>query len=191
MFRDGGTFGWTKRLDIGVVHGGPRPECDVRTHDAHECGSTGRGQLPHVLAPNAARELIPVGLHGTSSDYDDCIRTQFGDRVGLGGRTKRDESQVYAVRRHNPKIGPSRPAGFTPASTLEFVLGLDIAFAAIGVRALTIFPIGYERPIAEHDMLERSHGRKLFVESLAIGKESEIEAGFHWESLGRPRVSNP
>jgi hypothetical protein len=60
------------------------------------------------------------------------------------------------------------------------VLGFDPTDAAAErVGVLAILAISDERPIADHDMLERSHWRELSRDWLTFGEEGHIEAGFH------------
>jgi hypothetical protein len=61
------------------------------------------------------------------------------------------------------------------------VLGFDPAPAAAEQVAPAVLPIGHQGLTADHNMLERSHRRKLSVHGLAFSEERQIKTRFHAE----------
>jgi hypothetical protein len=178
--RDDRTSG-TKRLDLWVVPGGSRTECDVRPDHAYERASANRCELPLLLLGlDAGSEPIAVRFHDAPTDHDDGVRTEFGDWIVLGIRAEGHESEVDALRGHDAEIGPPCAAGLVAYRALELVLGFDPASATIEVvRAVSIFSIGDQRAIADHNVLERSDRWQLAVTSLAFFEERHIQPGIH------------
>ena len=64
-------------------------------------------------------------------------------------------------------------------SAAELALRLDPASATAECVGRAILAIGDKRLTADHDVLERSHRRKLSVHWLAVREERQIKARFH------------
>ena len=90
-----------------------------------------------------------------------------------------DESHVHPFRRADTQIRARYAAGLLAGCASELALGLDPPTADAERVGLAVLSIGHEHPVADHDVLDRPDRRKLTVEALAFGEESQIEARFH------------
>ncbi len=138
------------------------------------------GELPEVqVGSRSSRERIAIGFDTASADDHDGVRTKLRDGVSLGRVAEGDESQVHALRTGDPEVGACRAARFLAGGAAEFVFGLDPTRATAGGVGLAILAICDQRLTAHHNVLERSHRRKLSVHWLALGEEGQIKTGFH------------
>jgi hypothetical protein len=97
----------------------------------------------------------------------------------LGRLAEGHESEIHALRPGYPKIGTCRAPRLLARGSPELALGLDPTPATAERVGRAILAIGDERLTADHDVLERSHRRKLSVHWLAVGEERQIKARFH------------
>jgi hypothetical protein len=165
-----------------VVRRRAGPERDVWSNHADERAPAHTRELPEVLiGPRSGRERITIGLDAAPADDHDGVRTELRDGVVLGRFAERDESEVHALRPGDPKIGTFRAPRLLAGGTPELVLGFDPAPAAAEEVGPAVLPIGHQRLTADHNMLERSHRRKLSVHGLAFSEERQIKTRFHAE----------
>jgi hypothetical protein len=164
-----------------VVNGRACSERDVGPDQAGERASADAGELPEIpIGAASGCERIAVGFDTAFPDNDDGVRTELREGVVLGGLSEGDESEIHTLRRPYPDVGSRRAARLFAGGAPELALRLDpTAPDAEEVCLLTILPVGHEGPIADHDVLEGSNGRKLCIDFFAFIEEGQIKTGFH------------
>jgi hypothetical protein len=157
-----------------------RPKGDVCADHADERASADAGQHPLVLGgARPRRERVAVRFDAATVNDNNRVRTELWHGVVLRVVAERHESQVDAFGRADAKVGTRRAARLLTGCTSELALGLDPPTADAKRIGFSVLAIGNESSIAHHDVLERPDRRKLAVERLAFGEESQIEAWFH------------
>jgi hypothetical protein len=163
-----------------VVSRRSRPEGDVRADHADERATTHAGEYPLGLAgARPCGERIAIGFDPAAADDNDRVGTELRHGVMLGVVAERHESHVHAFGRADAKVGTCRAARLLACGTSELALGLDPSAANAERIGFSVLAIGDELSIADDNVLQRPDRRKLTVEWLALGEESQIETRFH------------